>query len=53
MENRNLKLDLNKIKDKQRISVSTKEAIKDVTPINWASDVLNGKRKVLVVGKTR
>ncbi len=28
--------------------VSAEEALKDVTPIDWDSDVLSGKRKVTV-----
>lgn len=28
--------------------ISTEEALKDVTPVDWADDVLNGVRKVAV-----
>jgi hypothetical protein len=28
--------------------MSSKEALKDVTPIDWPEDVLTGKRKVIV-----
>lgn len=42
------KLDLNKIASKKSIIVSTKDALKDVTPINWSDAVLSGKKKVIV-----
>jgi hypothetical protein len=49
MENNNTKkLDLSVLKNKKRISMSSKEALKDVTPIDWPEDVLSGKRKVIV-----
>ena len=31
-----------------RPTVSTKEALKDVTPINWSTDVINGKNKIVL-----
>lgn len=32
--------------------VSSEEALKDVTPIDWGDDVINGKRKVTVLPDT-
>ena len=36
-------------KDKNIKIVSCKDALKDVTPINWSKDVLEGKKAVTVV----
>jgi len=41
-------LDISKINTKKYIIVSSEEALKDIIPINWAKDVLSGKKKVLV-----
>jgi hypothetical protein len=41
-------LNLNDLTNKKNIVVSSEEALKDVTPINWSKDVLTGKRKILV-----
>lgn len=41
-------LDLNKLINKKNIITSSKKSLKDVSPINWADDVLSGKKKVLV-----
>lgn len=41
-------LDLNKLKNRKHTVISTKEALRDVTPINWSKDVLSGKRKVTI-----
>ena len=38
-------------KSRPSIFVSTKEALKDVEPIKWSEDVLNGKAKVIVSDK--
>jgi len=35
-------------KEKNFITVSSKDALKDVTPINWTQEVLEGKRKIEV-----
>ncbi len=49
MNNENLRpLNMNKIKEKQNVFISSKEALKDVTPINWSNEVLSGKKKILV-----
>lgn len=43
------KLNINQIKEnKQCIIVSSKEALKDVTPINWSEGVLSGSEKVTI-----
>ncbi|KUO73380.1 MAG: hypothetical protein APF77_13745 [Clostridia bacterium BRH_c25] len=42
------KLDLNKIANKKSIIVSTKEALEDVTPVNWSDIVLSGKKKIII-----
>lgn len=42
------KIDMKKLKEKEIITISTKEALKDITPIRWSEDVLNGKKKVIV-----
>ena len=44
-------LDLGRIKDKNSVLVSTEEALKDVTPIEWDEDVLNGNKRVVLVPK--
>ena len=42
-------LDINKLKaTKKFILGSTKESLKDVTPIDWSEEVLNGNKKVVV-----
>ena len=43
------KLDLKKLfESKPSKIVSTKEALKDVEPIQWSEEVLSGKAKVIV-----
>ena len=47
MNNKKLRsLDLNKIRNKKSIIVSSKEALKDVTPVKWDEEVLSGKEKI-------
>lgn len=42
-------ININKlIKEKKFVKTSTKEALKDVTPINWSKKVLEGKQKIEV-----
>lgn len=36
------------LKNKKTTIVSSKEALKDITPIDWSEDVLSGKNKVIV-----
>lgn len=42
------KLDMDKIKKKKSIIVSSEIALADVEPIQWSDDVLSGKKKVLI-----
>ena len=44
-------LRIEKIRSKKSIILSTNEALKDVTPIEWDADVLNGNKKVILVEK--
>ena len=47
MENKNFKpLDMNNLKSKKSIFVSSKESLNDVTPIVWSEEILTGKKKV-------
>lgn len=41
-------LDLSELRNRKHTILSTKEALKDVTPINWSKDVISGKRKVTI-----
>lgn len=36
------------IKDGNYIIVSSKEALKDVTPMEWPEEVVNGQKKVVI-----
>lgn len=40
------------LKNKKTTIVSSEEALKDVTPIDWSDDVLSGKMKVVISGKS-
>lgn len=42
------RIDFGKIRNRNRKIVSSEEALKDVKPIEWSEDVLNGKRKVTI-----
>ncbi|MGL5329087.1 MAG: hypothetical protein ACRDD7_07455 [Peptostreptococcaceae bacterium] len=42
------KLNMNKIKENPIGTIPSKEALKDVTPIQWSEDVVSGKKKVTV-----
>lgn len=41
-------LDISKLKFREHSIISTEEALKDVTPIDWPDDVLNGDKKVII-----
>ena len=44
-----MKLNIKKLRKNQNtIIVSSKEALVDVTPINWSQDVLDGNKKVVI-----
>ena len=42
------KLNMSKLKFREHSIMSTEEALKDVTPIDWPEDVLNGDKKVII-----
>jgi len=44
-------LDIGKIKDKERVFVSTEEALKDIIPIEWDTEVMNKNKRVVLVEK--
>ena len=44
-------LDLKKLHDENVLTISTKDALKDVTPINWDDEVMNGRKSVLLIDK--
>lgn len=42
-----IKLNVKKLRENKKTTIiSSKEALRDVTPINWAQDVIDGKKKV-------
>jgi hypothetical protein len=41
-------LDMASLKKQKSIIMSSKEALKDVTPINWSKSVLSGEKKITV-----
>lgn len=42
------KLDFNKIAHRCTKTISSTEALKDVTPIAWSKEVLSGEKKVII-----
>jgi len=51
MTTKNLKkLDLTIIKEKESIVVSSRDALKNVTTIDWSKDVLSGEKKLSYPG---
>lgn len=49
MKKKNFKpLDLSILDTKKSTIISSKDALKDVTPINWSKDALSGKKKIIV-----
>ena len=44
-------LDLELLKSKNCKVITTKEALKDVTPIDWGDEVLNGETKVIITNR--
>lgn len=42
------RLDFSKLKHRMGNIISTEEALKDVTPIQWPEEVLTGKKKVII-----
>lgn len=41
-------LNLNKIKSKENIIISSKDSLKDVIPINWSGKVIAGDKKITI-----
>lgn len=41
-------LDLPKLRTRISKTLSTEEALQDVTPINWSNDVVSGEKKVQI-----
>ncbi len=45
------KLDISKLKNRGRIIASSGNALRDITPIKWSDDVLDGTRKIIFCEK--
>ena len=45
-------LDVSKIRNRIVGSISLEESLKDISPISWSNEVLEGKKKV-VIGKEK
>jgi len=45
------KLNMKILKEKKSVFVSTKDALRDVTPIEWDEHVIDGKKEVTLIGK--
>ena len=44
-----MKLNVKKLREcKETIIISSKDALSDVTPINWSQDVLDGNKRVVI-----
>jgi len=41
-------LNLDKLKNRKHIDISSEEALKDIIPFNWSKDVLEGKKKITI-----
>lgn len=51
MKRRNFRsLDLDKIKARKSHHLTTAEALKDVVPIEWGKNVLDGDKKITITG---
>lgn len=42
------KLNMSKLSNRKHKIISTNEALKDVSPIKWSNDVLDGMKKVQI-----
>lgn len=42
------KLDKEILKHKQRHIASSDDALRDIVPINWSNDVINGSKKIII-----
>ena len=45
------RLDFSKLSGRKSKIVSSEDALKDVTPINWSKDVLSGDKKINIISK--
>ena len=48
MRNGYRKMNMSKLSNRKHKVISTNEALKDVAPIEWSSNVLNGTNKVRI-----
>lgn len=48
VENGYRKLDQSKLKNRKRTVISSEQALKDTTPINWSDEVMEGTKKDIV-----
>lgn len=48
VENDYRKLDKSKLKNRKRTVISSEQALKDVAPIDWSDDVLEGTKEDIV-----
>lgn len=51
VEKKKRRLDFSKLSGRKSKIVSSEEAVKDVTPINWSKDVLSGDKKINIISK--
>lgn len=52
MDNKACKsIDLNAIRQKPSVIVSTKDAISDIEPVKWSNEVRNGYREAVIINK--
>lgn len=42
------KIDMSKLQKRIGKTISTKEALKDVEPMQWDKDVLSGNKKIII-----
>lgn len=43
------KLNMSKLNDRKRQIISSSDALKEITPINWSKEVQDGKKKIQIV----
>lgn len=48
VENNYRKLDKSKLKNRKKTVMSSEQALKDVTPIDWSDEVLEGTKEDIV-----
>lgn len=44
----NRRLDIERLKSRITKVISTEEALKDIEPMKWPEEVLNGEKKVII-----